>query len=62
MILILKNVNYVMDGATGHDTGHDGTVGAKRLQLLHYCTEEKSRDEMQAFLGISSRPISKKPI
>ncbi len=60
--VILKNVNYVMDGATGHDTGHDGTVGAKRLQLLHYCTEEKSRDEMQAFLGISSRPISKKPI
>lgn len=62
--VILKNVNYVMDGATGHDTGHDadhdGTVVAKRLQLLQYCTMERSRDEMQAFLGLSSRAHFKK--
>lgn len=62
--VILKNVNYVMDGATGHDTGHDadhdGTVVAKRLQLLQYCTVERSRDEMQAFLGLSSRAHFKK--
>ena len=66
--VVLKNVNYIMDGATGHDTGldtghdtgHDGTVSAKRLQLLQYCTVERSRDEIQAFLGISSRAHFKK--
>ena len=62
--VILKNVNYVMDGTTGHDAdhdaGHDGTVVTKRLQLLQYCTVERSRDEMQAFLGLSSRAHFKK--
>ena len=66
--VILKNVNYVMDGATGHDTGHDAghdtghdkSVAAKRVQLLQYCNVERSRDEMQAFLGVSSRAHFKK--
>ena len=57
-----------MDGATGHDTGHDAghdtghdkSVAAKRVQLLQYCNVERSRDEMQAFLGVSSRAHFKK--
>ena len=61
--VILKNVNYIMDGKAAHDTAHDiahdtahdKSMMDKQLQLLEFCTEERSRDEMQAFLGISSR-------
>ena len=64
--VILKNVNYVLDGETGHETGHetdhDKSVAAKRIHLLQYCNVERSREEMQEFLGVSSRAHFKRPI
>ena len=57
--VILKNVNYIMNGTSihdaTHDTIHDGPTLVKQQQLLDFCTEARSRDEMQAFLGISNR-------
>lgn len=58
--VILKNVNYVLDGETGHETDHDKSVAAKRIHLLQYCNVERSREEMQEFLGVSSRAHFKK--
>ena len=64
--VILKNVNYILDGEAAHDTAHDTVhdrenishsvrLTAKHMQLLKYCTVERSRYEMQSFLSISSR-------
>lgn len=57
--VILKNVNYFMDGAAIHDTTHDAvhddSVLMKQDRLLEFCTKARSRDEMQAFLEISNR-------
>ena len=51
--VILKNVNYIMRGAsvhdathdTAHDAAHDTSVISKQNLLLEFCTEPKSRDE-----------------
>ena len=38
-----------------HDNTHDTSVTGKQKQLLEFCIEAKSRDEMQAYIGISNR-------
>ena len=65
--VILKNVNYIMcdtsvhDTAhdtvhdTTHDAAHDTSVSSKQNLLLEFCSEPKSRDEMQAYIDVSSR-------
>ena len=61
--VILKNVNYIMCGISVHDTAHDTThdaahdtsVFSKQNLLLEFCAEPKSRDEMQAYIDVSSR-------
>ena len=65
--VILKNVNYIMydtsvhDTAhntvhdTTHDAAHDTSVRSKQNLLLEFCSEPKSRDEMQAYIDVSSR-------
>ncbi len=61
--VVLKNVNYsvdvdtvhVTDQDTAHVTDHD-TDHEKRIALLiNYCSTARTRDEMQAYIGISSR-------
>ena len=55
----MKNVNYIMCGASAHDTAHDAThdtsVISKQNLLLEFCADPKSRDEMQAYIDVSSR-------
>ena len=65
--VILKNVNYIMSGAsvhdaahdtahdTAHDAAHDTSVISKQNLLLEFCADPKSRDEMQAYIDVSSR-------
>lgn len=57
--VVLKNANYIMSGKTTHDTTHDSThdssLNAKQNKLLEFCTEAKTRDEMQEFIGVSNR-------
>ena len=65
--VILKNVNYNMCDAsvhdaahdtaddTAHDAAHDTSVISKQNLLLKFCADPKSRDEMQAYIDVSSR-------
>lgn len=57
--VVLKNVNYIMYGSTIHDAIHDAihdvSVKDKQDRLMEFCTKAKSRDEMQAYIDISSR-------
>ena len=58
-----KNVNYNMCDAsvhdaahdTTHDASHDTSVISKQNLLLEFCADPKSRDEMQAYIDVSSR-------
>ena len=55
----MKNVNYIMCGASvhdaAHDAAHDTSVISKQNLLLEFCADPKSRDEMQAYIDVSSR-------
>ena len=53
--VILKNVNYIMSGASVHVAAHDTSVISKQNLLLEFCADPKSRDEMQAYIDVSSR-------
>ena len=57
--MIQHHVNYNMCGASvhdaAHDTAHDTSVISKQNLLLEFCADPKSRDEMQAYIDVSSR-------
>lgn len=57
--VVLKNMNYIMDGVAIHDAIHDAThdnsLSEKQKSLIGYCLEARSREEMQLFLSISNR-------
>ena len=53
--MIQHHVNYNMCGASVHDAAHDTSVISKQNLLLEFCTDPKSRDEMQAYIDASSR-------
>ncbi|MDO5834067.1 MAG: AAA family ATPase, partial [Lachnospiraceae bacterium] len=38
-----------------HDAAHDTSVISKQNLLLEFCADPKSRDEMQAYIDVSSR-------
>ena len=63
--VILKNVNYIMCGASAHDTAHDAahdtSVISKQNLLLKFCADPKSRDEMQAYIDVSRQTQKQKP-
>ena len=40
---------------TAHDAAHDTSVISKQNLLLEFCADPKSRDEMQAYIDVSSR-------
>ena len=56
--VILKNVNYNMCGASVHVAAHDTSVISKQNLLLEFCADPKSRDEMQAYIDVSSRFVA----
>ena len=56
--VVLKNVNYNMRGSdydTTHDNMHDATHDKKAMSLIDFCAEERTRDEIMAFLGLENR-------
>ena len=56
--VVLKNMNYNMDGGgqdTMHDTIHDAMHDEKLSKLVDACEEPKTRDEMMKFLGLANR-------
>ncbi len=59
--VILKNVNYIMCGASVHDAAHDTSVISKQNLLLEFCADPKSRDEMQAYIDVSRQTQKQKP-
>lgn len=40
---------------TAHDAAHDTSVIRKQNLLLEFCADPKSRDELQAYIDVSSR-------
>ena len=61
--VILRNVNYNLSGSPVHETIHDAThdaihdssISTRQKQLLDFCVQARSRDEMQTYIGISNR-------
>ena len=49
--VILKNVNYNLDGATNQVNNQD----ERMKSLIEYCNVPRTREEMQEYLGISNR-------
>ena len=46
---------HIMCGTSVHDAAHDTSVISKQNLLLEFCADPKSRDEMQAYIDVSSR-------
>ena len=56
--VVLKNVNYNMDGSdqdTMHDAIHDAMHDERLNKLVDACAEPKTREEMMEFLGLVNR-------
>lgn len=53
--VVIKNNNYNMSSDTGHDTRHDTGHDERIISLLNFCSVPRSREEMQIYIGISSR-------
>lgn len=60
--VILKNMNYNLHGSTVQVTTQVTTQDERTKQLIEYCLEPKSRDEMQQFIGIANREYFRKYI
>jgi ATP-dependent DNA helicase RecG len=53
--VIFKNMNYVLHGKSGQDTGQVAGQDNRTATLLEFCMTPKTKKEMQVFVGISSR-------
>ena len=55
--VVIKNVNYNMNGTTIHVTDHDPVhVGGDReASIIEFCSIARTREEIQAFIGITNR-------
>lgn len=55
--VVIKNVNYNMNGATIHVTDHDTThaVSDREASIIEFCSVARTREEIQAFIGITNR-------
>jgi ATP-dependent DNA helicase RecG len=57
--VILKNMNYNLDGATNQvtvqDTIQDNNQDARIDTLIKFCAVPRTREEMQEHLGITNR-------
>ena len=51
--VILKNVNYNLEGDTHQVTNQDSELSTVSKQLLFFCTTPKSKKELAAFCGLS---------
>ncbi len=53
--VVLKNVNYNLDGATIQDTIQVTIQDKRQNELVAFCAEARTREEMQTFIGITNR-------
>jgi ATP-dependent DNA helicase RecG len=60
--VILKNMNFNLHGDTTQVTTQDTTQDERTEQLLEFCVEPRTRDEMQQFIGIANREHFRKAI
>ena len=60
--VVLKNVNYNLRSGTAQNTAQVTAHDERMIKLLAFCSEARTRDEMQAHLGISSREYFRKKI
>lgn len=60
--VVLKNVNYDMPSATAHVEAHVTVQDERMIELVNFCETAKTRDDMQSYLGISSREYFRKKI
>jgi ATP-dependent DNA helicase RecG len=60
--VILKNMNSNLDGTTMQVAMQVTTQDARTEQLIEFCSEPRSREEMQQFIGIMNREYFRKAI
>jgi ATP-dependent DNA helicase RecG len=55
--VVLKNVNYIEGNGqdNGQDDGQDIGQDEWRDRLVDFCSESRTREEMQNYMGISSK-------
>ncbi|MDD3253045.1 MAG: ATP-binding protein [Lachnospiraceae bacterium] len=53
--VVLKNVNFNLNGATIQDTIQVTIQDKRQDELVAFCAEARTREEMQSFIGISNR-------
>lgn len=59
---VLKNVNYNLRSDTAQDRGQVTAQDGRMKKLVEFCSEPRTRNEMQAYLAISSREHFRKKI
>ena len=52
-IVVIKNVNYNMNGTTIHVTDH--VVSDREASIIEFCSVACTREEIQTFIGITNR-------
>jgi len=53
--VVLKNLNYSPSGRIVHDTMHETMHDNRMNMLIDFCSIPRTRDEMQAHIGIGNR-------
>lgn len=55
--VVIKNVNYNMNGTTIHAADHDTVhvVSDREASIIEFCSVARTREEIQAFIGITNR-------
>ena len=60
--VIIRNMNFNLHGSTTQDTMQVATQDKRTERLLEFCSEPRSRDEMQQFIEITNREHFRKAI
>ena len=53
--VIIRNLNFDLDGATNQVTVQDSNQNKRIESLVEFCTVPRTRDEMQQYIGITNR-------
>ena len=53
--VILKNMNFNLDDTTNQVTIQDNSIDSRIKSLLEFCSVERTREEMQQYIGITNR-------
>jgi len=53
--VILKNLNYNLNGSTIQDTIQVNIQESRHIDLIEFCSLARTRGEMQQFIGIANR-------